>query len=584
MKRSRPEEPNTPRKQSRTGTFGSRSAPSSSSASSSASSSSSSHRHLKVEDAMAYLEEVKRQFINQPQVYNQFLDIMKDFKAQTIDTPGVIARVSSLFKGYRTLILGFNTFLPPGYRIEFDDNDRPRSVVDPSKFDQKRSPSPPPEQEAESDQSVIDFDQAIGYVTKIKSRFIDQPHKYRDFLDILHTFQQDQTTISEVYKKVEVLFKDHDDLLADFAQFLPAPVKKSSSRKRKKSKKERKEKDTESRREASLRREKEGRFGPSYKPLSKSFPRLHCSGRTELCDEVLNDDLVSVAAGSEESRDAHKKSQYDEILFQCEDDRTELDIVLEQNYSTLTYLEPLLDKLNTLDPEDLVRDYIDHMRDLHVASIARIYSDRAPDVLEGLRANPVITVPIIVRRLRQKDDEWRSARRELNKFWREVYEKNTQKQYDVQSSGFKQLDKKITNQKNLMKEMEERHHFNNSMFLRLGDNRIHRDLYSIVMTVCECSLEESDIERVKAFWKEFICPFFDLETSFVDNPSQYKAHAAPENAIQHEKEKEEEEKEEPLQQQQQKEDDSTSGNETTENQFEDEEAEVVDKNERNKNE
>lgn len=36
----------------------------------------------------------------------------------SIDTPGVIDRVSSLFSGHPSLIQGFNTFLPPGYRIE----------------------------------------------------------------------------------------------------------------------------------------------------------------------------------------------------------------------------------------------------------------------------------------------------------------------------------------------------------------------------------------------------------------------------------------------------------------------------------
>lgn len=36
----------------------------------------------------------------------------------SIDTPGVIERVSTLFKGHPALISGFNTFLPPGYRIE----------------------------------------------------------------------------------------------------------------------------------------------------------------------------------------------------------------------------------------------------------------------------------------------------------------------------------------------------------------------------------------------------------------------------------------------------------------------------------
>lgn len=38
----------------------------------------------------------------------------------SIDTPGVINRVSNLFKGHPDLIVGFNTFLPPGYKIEVE--------------------------------------------------------------------------------------------------------------------------------------------------------------------------------------------------------------------------------------------------------------------------------------------------------------------------------------------------------------------------------------------------------------------------------------------------------------------------------
>ncbi|XP_034392021.1 paired amphipathic helix protein Sin3a-like [Cyclopterus lumpus] len=75
-------------------------------------------KRLKVEDALSYLDQVKLQFGNQPQVYNDFLDIMKEFKSQSIDTLGVISRVSQLFRGHPDLIMGFNTFLPPGYKIE----------------------------------------------------------------------------------------------------------------------------------------------------------------------------------------------------------------------------------------------------------------------------------------------------------------------------------------------------------------------------------------------------------------------------------------------------------------------------------
>jgi paired amphipathic helix protein Sin3a len=32
----------------------------------------------------------------------------------------------------------------------------------------------------------------------------------------------------------------------------------------------------------------------------------------------------------------------------------------------------------------------------------------------------VVAVPVILKRLKQKDNEWRNARREWNKIWREV--------------------------------------------------------------------------------------------------------------------------------------------------------------------
>lgn len=47
------------------------------------SSTSNVYRPLNVKDALSYLDQVKIQFYNQADVYNNFLDIMKDFKSQT---------------------------------------------------------------------------------------------------------------------------------------------------------------------------------------------------------------------------------------------------------------------------------------------------------------------------------------------------------------------------------------------------------------------------------------------------------------------------------------------------------------------
>lgn len=52
----------------------------------------------------------------------------KLIKLYRIDTPGVIDRVSSLFAGNPNLIQGFNTFLPPGYKIECGTRDDPNAI------------------------------------------------------------------------------------------------------------------------------------------------------------------------------------------------------------------------------------------------------------------------------------------------------------------------------------------------------------------------------------------------------------------------------------------------------------------------
>ena len=75
---------------------------------------------LKIGDILPYLDEVKYKFRNQPQVYDKFLDIFKQFRSLQIDTFGVVTQVSQLFVGHPELIVGFNVFLPPGYKIDLD--------------------------------------------------------------------------------------------------------------------------------------------------------------------------------------------------------------------------------------------------------------------------------------------------------------------------------------------------------------------------------------------------------------------------------------------------------------------------------
>ncbi|KAG5624322.1 hypothetical protein H5410_009540 [Solanum commersonii] len=148
--------------------------------------------HLTTEDALSYLKEVKDTFQGREK-YDIFLDIMKHFKAQRIDTVTVIERVKDLFKGHPRLITGFNTFLPEGYTITLNQEDKPK----------------------------IEFGEAINFVNKIKTRFQNDDHVYRYFLDILNMYRKEHKGINEVYREVAVLFNGHPDLLDEFTRFLP---------------------------------------------------------------------------------------------------------------------------------------------------------------------------------------------------------------------------------------------------------------------------------------------------------------------------------------------------------------------------
>ena len=70
------------------------------------------------ENALVYVEKAKIRFADQPEIYNSFLDTMIDFKLHGNTIEDVIASVKTIFKGDEELILEFNQFLPPGYKVE----------------------------------------------------------------------------------------------------------------------------------------------------------------------------------------------------------------------------------------------------------------------------------------------------------------------------------------------------------------------------------------------------------------------------------------------------------------------------------
>ncbi|XP_022151191.1 paired amphipathic helix protein Sin3-like 4 isoform X1 [Momordica charantia] len=747
-----------------------------------------SAQKLTTNDALVYLKRVKDIFQDKREKYEDFLEVMKDFKAQRIDTAGVIARVKDLFKGHRDLILGFNTFLPKGYEITL-----------PLEDDQ------PPQKKP------VEFEEAINFVNKIKTRFQGDDHVYKSFLDILNMYRKENKSITEVYQEVAALFQEHPDLLVEFTHFLPDssaagsthfgssrsfmlrdrhsamptmrqmqvdrkertivshaerdlsvdrpepdhdrallkldkdqrrrgekdkerredrdrrehdrdrvdrdyehdgrrdfnmhrfPHKKKSARKIDDSSTEQlhpggegdenfgvhpissyddknsaksiysqefafcervkeklrnaddyqeflkclhiyskeiitraelqslvgdllgrysdlmdgfneflarcerndgflagvmsrkslwnegslprtvqvedrdrdrdrdrekedisKDRDRENRERDRL--EKHAAFGnkdivghrmsvfsskdkyfgkpineldlsncerctPSYRLLPKNYPIPSASQRTDLGDQVLNDHWVSVTSGSEDYSFKHmRKNQYEESLFRCEDDRFELDMLLESVNVTTKRVEELLDKINNnVIKADCPISIEDHLTALNLRCIERLYGDHGLDVMDVLRKNSPLALPVILTRLKQKQEEWARCRYDFNKVWAEIYAKNYHKSLDHRSFYFKQQDTKSLSTKALLaeiKEISEKKRKEDDVLLAIAagnrrpiipnlefeypDPDLHEDLYQLIKYSCGevCSTEQLD--KVMKVWTTFLEPMLGV--------------------------------------------------------------------------
>lgn len=197
----------------------------------------------------------------------------------------------------------------------------------------------------------------------------------------------------------------------------------------------------------------------SYRQIPSQVSIPACSGRTALGDSTLNDLYISIPTGSEDfSFKTSRRNIYEENLFRCEDERYELDMIIENNMSVIALLEPIYDSLQTMSTEQQKRFDIEPLLDmLHIRSISRIYGENAIDIIELLKLNPIQTIPVILQRMKQKNIEWRTIQHEMRLPWRRIFEQNYVRSLDHRSFYFKQEDKKRRLPKVLVQELREVH-------------------------------------------------------------------------------------------------------------------------------
>ena len=159
---------------------------------------------------------------------------------------------------------------------------------------------------------------------------------------------------------------------------------------------------------------------------------------------------------------AHKKNLYEEQLHKSEEERHEYDYHIEANLRTISLLEPLNNKLQTMEPAERARFNLKaglggHSKSIYMRVIKKVYGKELGfDIIRAMNENPQMALPIVLERLKAKDDEWKKAQREWNRVWREQDAKNFYKALDHQGVQFKQTDKKMIAVKSLQAEAEAR--------------------------------------------------------------------------------------------------------------------------------
>jgi paired amphipathic helix protein Sin3a len=177
---------------------------------------------------------------------------------------------------------------------------------------------------------------------------------------------------------------------------------------------------------------------------------------------VLNDEWVShpTWASEESGFVAHKKNTYEEALHKSEEERHEYQVHLDSLVRTISIFEPLNARVEEMTNDErnswrLKADFGGPSKWIYHKTIRKIYGrDSGAEVIQALQDCPGVAVPVVLHRLKQKEDDWRRAMREWGRMWKEVDAKNFYKSLDHQGLVFKSNDKKAITAKHFVSDIE----------------------------------------------------------------------------------------------------------------------------------
>ncbi|KVH92744.1 Histone deacetylase interacting, partial [Cynara cardunculus var. scolymus] len=550
----------------------------------------SSSQKLTTNDALTYLKEVKDMFHDQREKYDMFLDVMKDFKAQRyikfVSHFVLFIQVAALFDDQPDLLDEFTRFLPDasaaatahlaslgrhsyhryderssamatfkqpqmdkhrGRRdriiashaeqdlsVERRDIDEDDKTMKLQKEQRKRSEKESRDRRnCDQDYKETDLDtnrdmhrsekrksackvedfgvhsglapygdkdalksmysQEFTFCEKVKDRLRNHDD-YQAFLKCLHIYSTSIITRKELQSLVSDLLGKHPDLMEGFSAFLE-------------------------------RCENIDGFLAGVMEKKSLLYDGHVSKSTRTEDKEREHRREIDAAKEDRYKEKYWAKSIQELdLSDCQRCTPSYRLLPDD------YPIPSVSQRSELGTQVLNDLWVSVTSVLNLRCMERLYGDHGLDVMETLRRNPSAALPVMLTRLKQKQEEWTKCRADLNKVWADIYAKNHYKSLDHRSFYFKQQDSKNLSTKSLVAEIREikgksqkdddvlnsiaagsRHSVMPNLEFEYTDNDIHEDAFKLIRYSCEeiCTSKEQ-LNKVLGLWTTFLEPILGV--------------------------------------------------------------------------
>jgi paired amphipathic helix protein Sin3a len=275
-----------------------------------------------------------------------------------------------------------------------------------------------------------------------------------------------------------------------------------------------------------------------------------CSGRDEMCNEVLNDQWASHPTWASEDSGfvAHKKNSFEDTLHRIEEERHDYDFNIEANLRTIQLLEPIAQRIASMNNDEKINFRLQpglggQSKTIYQRVIKKVWGrDAGIEVIESLHNDPVRAVPLVLNRLKKKDEEWKAAQREWQKVWRDQTARVFWKSLDHQGITIKANDKRLFQIKSLVAEITAKRDEQINRRLspttpvpeyqfeyKMDDQGIILDISRLLAVALENGTGFSivDREKIDGFIKSFIPLFFGISNRDVEDMVNAVARKTP---------------------------------------------------------